>query len=55
MLTKDNGSADYLQQNAAAFLGLLEFDVVGGSKTQAGGTAAVPQASTAVSVLPAFD
>jgi len=55
VLTKDNGSADYLQQNAAAFLGLLEFDVVGGSKTQAGGTAAMPQASTAVSVLPAFD
>jgi transcription-repair coupling factor (superfamily II helicase) len=55
VLTKDNGAADYLQQNVGAFLGLLKFDVPEGPKTQAGGTAAISQASTAVSVLPAFD
>jgi transcription-repair coupling factor (superfamily II helicase) len=55
VLTKDNGSADYLQQNVGAFLGLLKSDVVQSPKTEGGGTAAIAQASTAVSVLPAFD
>jgi len=55
VLTQDNGTADYLQQNAAAILGLLKSDVVEGPKTQAGGTAAIAQGSTTVSILPAFD
>jgi len=55
VLTKDDGAADNLQQNAAAFLGLLKADVVEGLRTRTGGTAARPQASMAVSVLPAFD
>ena len=55
VLTKDDGAADYLQQNAAAFLGLLKADVREGSRTPTGGTAARPQASMTVSVLPAFD
>jgi len=55
VLTKDNGAADYLQQNAATFLGLLKPDVAEGRKTPAGETAAIAQASTAVCVLPAFD
>jgi len=55
VFTKDDGAADYLQRNATAFLGLLKADVVEGPRTSTGGTAARPQASMAVGVLPAFD
>ena len=55
VLTKDNGSAGYLQQNAAAFLGLLKSDVVEGPKAHADAAAAIAPSSAEVSVLPAFD
>jgi transcription-repair coupling factor len=54
VLTKDNETADHLQQNAQAFLGWLESDVGAGPKPKPAEIAAPPQAWP-VSVLPAFD